>query len=148
MHNGVATNLNNPKYTISNAANLLEISVHTMRMYEREGLIIPFKKESGQRLYSDKDIDKIKCIRNAIRNEKLNIQGIRKILSLIPCWSIIKCSESDRNNCKAYDTFSKPCWMYNHKNNYCTGRDCRECDVYKSFGTCESIKNKLKNLLP
>ncbi|MFH2031950.1 MAG: MerR family DNA-binding transcriptional regulator [Bacteroidota bacterium] len=39
-----------PKYTISSAANLLGISVHTMRMYEKEGLIIPFKKESNQRL--------------------------------------------------------------------------------------------------
>ena len=46
-------NPNSPKYTISSAATLLGISVHTLRMYEREGLIIPFKKESGQRLYSD-----------------------------------------------------------------------------------------------
>ena len=76
----MTTDLNNPKYTISNAANLLDISVHTMRMYEREGLVIPFKKESGQRLYSDNDIERITCIRYSIKEEKLNIQGIKKIL--------------------------------------------------------------------
>ena len=144
----MTTDLNNPKYTISNAAMLLDISVHTMRMYEREGLIIPFKKVSGQRLYSDLDIDRIKCIRQSIKDEKLNIQGIRKILSLIPCWAIVECSDTDRANCHAYSSFSKPCWMHNHKDNVCVRKDCRECEVYHSFGTCESIKNKLKNLLP
>ena len=33
-----------PVFPISTAAKLLKISVHTLRMYEREGLIIPFKK--------------------------------------------------------------------------------------------------------
>ena len=144
----MSTDLNNPKYTISNAAMLLDISVHTMRMYEREGLIIPFKKESGQRLYSDRDVERIKCIRHSIKEEKLNLQGIRKMLSLIPCWAIVKCSENDRINCHAYSSSSKPCWMINHKDNFCAGKDCRECEVYHSFGSCESIKNKLKELLP
>ena len=142
------TDLNSPKYTISNAANLLEISVHTIRMYEREGLIIPFKKPSGQRLYSDKDIERVQCIRHSIQVEKLTIQGIRKILSLIPCWAIVKCSKEDKENCTAINSFSQPCWMHNHENNICTGKDCRECEVYNSFGTCESIKEKLKTLLP
>lgn len=148
LQNGIATDLNNPKYTISNAAKLLGISVHTMRMYEREGLIIPFKKESGQRLYSDQDIERIKCIRYSIKDEKLSLQGIRKMLSLIPCWAIVKCSDKDRENCHAYSSSSKPCWMINHKDNTCAGRDCRECEVYHSFSSCESIKNKLKELLP
>ncbi len=139
--------LDNPKYTISIAANLLDISVHTMRMYEREGLIISFRKESGQRLYSDNDVERIRCIRHSLKEEKLNIQGIRKILSLIPCWSIIKCSESNQANCDAYNFYLKPCWTYKHKNNICVDRDCRKCEVYTNFGTCEAIKNKLKNLL-
>ncbi|MEN8194156.1 MAG: MerR family transcriptional regulator [Bacteroidota bacterium] len=139
---------NNPKYTISSAANLLNISVHTLRMYEREGLIIPFKKESGQRLYSDKDIERITCIRRTINQDKINIEGIRRVLALIPCWSIVNCSLDDRKNCIAFNSHDKPCWMINHKNNYCEGKDCRECEVYQSFGTCESIKNKMKELLP
>ncbi|MGB9664543.1 MAG: MerR family transcriptional regulator [Ignavibacteria bacterium] len=59
----------NPKYKISEAAKILGISVHTLRMYEREGLIIPYKKSTKQRVYSDEDIDRLKCIRNAINEE-------------------------------------------------------------------------------
>ena len=139
--------LDNPKYTISIAANLLGISVHSMRMYEREGLIIPFRKVSGQRLYSDNDIERVKCIRHSIKEEKLNIQGIRKILSLIPCWSIVKCSEIAQVNCEAYNSYSKPCWTYKEKKNSCIDKDCRKCEVYFNFGTCESIKNKFKKIL-
>jgi hypothetical protein len=36
--------LNEPLFPIRTAAKLLNISVHTLRMYEKEGLIIPFKK--------------------------------------------------------------------------------------------------------
>ena len=141
-------NPNSPKYTISSAANLLSISVHTLRMYEREGLILPYKKESGQRLYSDMDIERINCIRKTINEDKINIEGIRRILSLIPCWNIVMCSQSDREGCLAYSSHNKPCWMINHKDNYCAGKDCRECEVYQSFGTCDSIEKKLKELLP
>jgi len=140
-------NPNNPKYTISSAASLLGISVHTLRMYEREGLIIPFKKESGQRLYSDRDIERVQCIRRTIQEDKINIEGMRRILALIPCWAIVKCSDYDRTNCIAFSGHTQPCWMINHKNNYCSGKDCRECEVYQSFGNCESIKNKLRELL-
>jgi len=66
--------MDEPKYTISNAAKLMGISVHTLRMYEREGLIIPFKKESNQRLYSDRDLERVKCIRKTINDDKIHIE--------------------------------------------------------------------------
>lgn len=140
--------LNDPIYTISNAAKLLEISVHTLRMYEREGLIIPFRKKSNQRLYSDKDLERIRCIKTTINVQKINIEGIRRILSLLPCWAIIDCSKNDKVNCDYYKNYEKPCWMINHKNNICKDKICRDCEVYKSFGNCASIKNKLRELLP
>ena len=140
--------MDEPKYTISNAAKMAGISIHTLRMYEREGLIIPFKKVSNQRLYSDRDLERISCIRKTINEDKINIEGIRRLLSLIPCWDIIKCNSEDRVNCEYYNSYTKPCWMLNHKTNTCKDRDCRECEVYKSFGSCSSIKNKLKELLP
>ncbi|PKL83588.1 MAG: MerR family transcriptional regulator [Ignavibacteriae bacterium HGW-Ignavibacteriae-3] len=136
-----------PSYTISNAARLLHISVHTLRMYEREGLLIPFKKESNQRLYSDKDLERIRCIRKVLNEDKIGIEGIRKLLSLIPCWGIVKCPAKERKVCKAYTGYSKPCWMLKHKNNVCESKNCRDCDVYSSFGNCESIKDKLKELI-
>lgn len=140
-------NTSKPQYKISHAAEMLGISVHTLRMYEREGLIIPFKKDSKQRLYSDKDIDKIKCIRNAINEDKISIEGIKRVFALIPCWAIVGCSYKDKKSCQAMNGHNKPCWMYKHKNNLCTDRDCRECVVYNEYGNCEAIKEKLKELI-
>ncbi len=139
--------MDTPKYTISTAADLLGISVHTMRMYEKEGLIIPYKKESGQRLYSDKDLERLRCVRSAINDQKISIAGIKMMLSLIPCWGITNCLEDDRNNCLAYNGHSEPCWQLKHKGNYCEGKECRVCEVYESFSDCSSIKEKLKDLI-
>lgn len=138
---------NDPKYTISTAANILNISVHTLRMYEREGLIIPFRKNSNQRLYSDQDLERVRCIQRTINEDKINIEGMRRVLALLPCWSIVHCSVDDRENCEFYNNHTKPCWMINHKDNKCKDLDCRDCEVYQSFGSCASIKEKLKELL-
>ena len=138
---------NDPIYTISSAAKILNVSVHTLRMYEREGLIIPFRKDSNQRLYSEQDLERVRCIQLTINEDKINIEGIRRILALIPCWSIIECSASDRENCEFYHGHTKPCWMINHKHNTCKDKDCIDCEVYQSFGSCSSIKEKLKELL-
>ncbi len=136
-----------PVYTISTAARLLQISVHTLRMYEREGLILPFKKESKQRLYSDQDLERLGCIRKVLKEDKIGIEGVRKLLSLIPCWGIINCPVQEKKACQAYNGYSKPCWMLEHKNNICEGKVCRECEVYSGFGNCESIKDKLRDLI-
>jgi MerR family transcriptional regulator, heat shock protein HspR len=136
-----------PVFPIRTAAKLLNISVHTLRMYEHEGLIIPYKKSSNQRLYSQKDIERIQCIRKAINEDKLSIKGIVKIFSFIPCWKIVGCTEEDRNNCEAYNNDSVPCWAVFHKNNFCTNKDCRACEVYGNYGECNSIRNKIKELI-
>lgn len=140
-------NNDEPKYTISNAARLADISVHTLRMYERKGLIIPFKKESNQRLYSDEDIERVKCIRKTINDQKITIEGIRHIFSLLPCWAILKCSKKEQNNCEAYSGSSKACWMYKHKGNICEQNNCRECEVYKDISDCNSLKARIKSLI-
>ena len=137
-----------PVYTISTAARLLGISVHTLRMYEKEGLIVPFKPNGNQRRYSDMDLERLRCIRKAINEDKMGIEGIRRMLALIPCWAIVECTEKDRKNCNAFNSYSTPCWTVNNKNNLCENRDCYTSDVYNSFGDCGSIKEKLKELIP
>ncbi|MEJ5351047.1 MAG: MerR family transcriptional regulator [Melioribacteraceae bacterium] len=135
-----------PIFPISAAAKLLNISVHTLRMYEREGLIIPFKKESNQRLYSKSDLERIECIRKAINESKISINGIKTLYSLIPCWEVVKCSIKDRKNCKAYKGHSEPCWSYEHPKTICEKRDCRECDVYQKYTQCSEIKELIKSI--
>lgn len=136
-----------PIYPIRTAAKMLNISVHTLRMYEKENLILPFKKSSSHRLYSQYDIERIKCIRNAINELKISINGIKSIYSLMPCWEIMKCSREERNKCNAYLTHSKPCWASKSNDTMCTPKVCRECIVYKNYGECGSIKNFIKNNL-
>lgn len=135
-----------PVYSISSAAELLGISVHTLRMYERESLFIPFKRDTNHRRYSKTDIEKIECIRGAINKEKISIAGIKRIYSLIPCWDVVKCSDNDRTNCKAFNGHSKPCWSFDHKGNQCEGVDCRSCSVYLEFSSCSGIKELIKKL--
>ena len=56
------------------------------------------------------DLERIKCIRKAINEDKMGIEGISRMLALIPCWAIVNCSEKDRKNCEAFDRYTKPCW--------------------------------------
>lgn len=134
-----------PIYSISTAARLLKISVHTLRMYEREGLFIPHKNKSNQRLFSKDDLDRIQCVRNAINEAKISINGIKTIYSLIPCWDIVKCSEEEQKNCDAYNGAHRPCWSYDHKN-VCKERDCRSCEVYSKYSQCGAIKELIKSI--
>jgi MerR family transcriptional regulator/heat shock protein HspR len=135
-----------PIYPISTAAKLLGISVHTLRMYEREGLIISYKKDSKQRLYSEADLDRIDCIRQAINQSKISINGIKAIYSLIPCWDITGCDSEGRKNCDAYLENQQACWSYDHTNTPCEDIDCRECEVYKNYSACANIRELLKKV--
>lgn len=143
----MSVNLNNnePVYSISTAAKLLGISVPTLRMYENEGLIIPYKKESKHRLYSKSDLERIECIRGAINHDKISINGIKTIFSLIPCWKILNCGEK-KETCSFFNDHSKPCWLHKHDNNHCTLTVCRECSVYKEYSNCKQIKEKVFSL--
>lgn len=137
-----------PVYSIGTVARILGVSVFTLRMYEREGLILAEKSESNQRRYSQNDVERLKCIRRAITEQKFGIAGIKTIFSMIPCWTIAHCSEEDRKNCEAYTGHAGPCWSYRHKNNTCATRGCRDCAVYKDFADCRKVKQSIINISP
>ncbi|MCH7723445.1 MAG: MerR family DNA-binding transcriptional regulator [Bacteroidetes bacterium] len=48
-----------PVFPIRIAAELLGISIHTLRIYERAGLLIPSKSVENQRLYSIGEIEMV-----------------------------------------------------------------------------------------
>ena len=133
-----------PAFTIGTVSRMLDISVHTLRMYEREGLIIPTKKDSNHRLYSQSDIDRLNCIRKAISEMKYSIPSIKTLYSMIPCWTIVNCSESEKKICPAYNGHTEPCWTYKHKGNICEELKCQVCEVYTNYSNCEQIKNGIK----
>ncbi len=132
-----------PLYSIGSVARMLSISVQTLRHYEREGLIVPYKSDSNQRWYSKVDVERLECIRKAIKDEKVSIEGIKHIHALIPCWQIRGCSEQDRAHCDAFEGHSRGCWSYDHENNDCMSRDCRLCEVYRMAVNCQEIKKSI-----
>jgi len=71
-----------PVYLISVVANILDIHPQTLRQYEKEGLISPSRTQGRMRLYSQRDIDKIKFVLQLTRKMGINLAGVDVILKL------------------------------------------------------------------
>jgi len=136
-----------PVYSIGTAARMLGVSVQTLRMYESEGLIVPYKSSGNQRIYSDEDIERIECIRKAINEEKISISGMKHIHGMIPCWDIIKCSDEERSACPAFKNHIGGCWTYTHDRSVCATRECRLCEVYSLSSNCGKIKEQIYSFI-
>jgi MerR family transcriptional regulator, heat shock protein HspR len=130
-------------FSIGEAADILGISVPTLRLYEREGLIIPIRKQSRHRLYSRTDLERIKSLRKNINEEKIGIAGMRRLLALIPCWKIHECEAADRAQCRAFNEVQTPCWMVTERPNVCNKADCRNCTVYNRVVDCGALKQTI-----
>ncbi|MGA9115344.1 MAG: MerR family transcriptional regulator [Bacteroidota bacterium] len=130
-------------YSIGEAAHLLGISISTIRMYEREGLIITARRDSRHRRYAPGDIARIRCIRETIQKEKLGIAAIRRLLALIPCWKIAGCPDHERAFCGAFRQSAVPCWLASGRSRMCRSAECRSCRVYTDFTDCDSLKQAI-----
>lgn len=75
-------NYNEPVYLISVVAKVLSIHPQTLRQYEREGLVEPSRTGGKMRLYSEKDLDRIKMILRLTRDLGVNLAGVDVILRL------------------------------------------------------------------
>lgn len=139
---------NEPILTIGMAARELRVAVQTLRMYENAGLILPVRSASGRRLYSMKDMEKLRCIRKFITEEGLNLNGIRKMLSMIPCWQYKGGIDEDCLDCQAYREAIGPCWNVRDVGKKCRRADCRSCGAYQIYLSCKNIKQILFNYGP
>ncbi len=90
-----------PLFSIGTAAAILEVHPRTLRIYEEEGLIKPFRK-AGRRYYSLNDIQWTKCLRYMIHDQGISIAGIKRLLEFTPCWNIVECPMEKRKKCSAY----------------------------------------------
>jgi len=75
-------NYDEPVYLISIVSKILDIHPQTLRQYERENLIMPSRSNGRIRLYSQRDIDKIKLILRLTRELGVNLAGVDIILNL------------------------------------------------------------------
>ena len=71
-----------PVYVISVAANLSGMHPQTLRGYERVGLVIPRRTPGGGRRYSMRDILTLREIQRLSQEERINLEGIKRILDL------------------------------------------------------------------
>ena len=132
-----------PIIPIGAAAALIGVSPSTLRMYETEGLIIPYKTATKMRLYTQEDIEWIQCIRQLIKQEKLGVEGIRRLLSLIPCWKVKNGPEEVKKSCKAYSKNDIPCWRIKTEKRQHLNVGCRLCTVYRNARQAFDTKKML-----
>lgn len=75
-------NYEEPLFLISVVAKILSIHPQTLRQYEREGLVEPSRTDGRMRLYSQKDVDRVKMILRLTRDLGVNLAGVDVILQL------------------------------------------------------------------
>ena len=71
-----------PVYLISVVSKILNIHPQTLRQYEREGLIKPSRTEGKMRLYSQRDIDRLKLILSLVRELGVNLAGVENYFTI------------------------------------------------------------------
>lgn len=129
-----------PILTIGTVAQKLNVAVQTVRLYEKQGLVVPSRSKSKQRLYSLHELERLQCIRKMITEKKMNIQGIKRMLSLLPCWEFMGGLDRDCRDCPGYYEAIGPCWSLPRVGQKCKTTDCRTCAVYRMEINCEKMK--------
>ena len=72
-----------PRYVISVAAKILSIQTHTLRYYERIGIIEPSRSQGNTRLYSERDITLLRRAKALVDDMGVNLAGVEVILRMI-----------------------------------------------------------------
>ena len=68
-------------FMISVAAELAEMHPQTLRMYEARGLIAPKRSPKNTRLYSQRDVERLRRIQE-MTAQGLNLVGVETVLAL------------------------------------------------------------------
>ncbi|MBI2287615.1 MAG: MerR family transcriptional regulator [Chloroflexi bacterium] len=71
-----------PRYVISIAARMLSVQTHTLRYYEKIGIIEPSRSKGNIRLYSERDIAHLRRVKTLMDDLGINLAGIEVILRM------------------------------------------------------------------
>jgi MerR family transcriptional regulator, heat shock protein HspR len=69
-------------FMISVAAELADMHPQTLRMYEARGLITPKRSPKQTRLYSQRDVERLRRIQRMTSEEGLNLAGVEAVLKM------------------------------------------------------------------
>jgi len=72
-----------PRYGISIAAKMIGVRTHTLRYYERIGIIEPRRSQGNIRLYSNSDIALLRRAKTLMGDLGVNLAGIEVILRML-----------------------------------------------------------------
>ena len=68
-------------YSISEAAKQMGVSVHTLRYYDKEGLLPFVERVNGRRVFKDSDFSWLKII-SCLKNTGMPLKEIRRYMEL------------------------------------------------------------------
>ena len=71
-----------PLYMISVAARMVDLHPQTLRHYEKIGLLEPARSPGRMRMYSPRDIEKLRKITSLIEDLGVNLAGVEVILKM------------------------------------------------------------------
>ena len=71
-----------PIYMISVAAELVGMHPQTLRIYEAKGLVRPKRTAGNTRLYSERDVERLRVIQKLTTELGLNLSGVDVVLQL------------------------------------------------------------------
>lgn len=69
-------------YMISVAADLVGMHPQTLRIYESKGLVRPKRTAGNTRLYSERDLERLRLIQRLTSELGLNLAGVEMVLGL------------------------------------------------------------------
>lgn len=71
-----------PRFVISVAAKMLGVQAHTLRYYERIGIVEPSRTSGNIRLYSESDIVYLRELKKLMDDLGINMAGVDVILHM------------------------------------------------------------------
>ena len=71
-----------PCYVISIAARITGIQTHTLRYYEKIGIIEPSRSRGNIRLYSERDVALLRRVKALMDDLGINLAGVEVILNM------------------------------------------------------------------
>jgi MerR family transcriptional regulator/heat shock protein HspR len=71
-----------PIYMISVAADLVGMHPQTLRIYEQKGLVQPKRTPGNTRLYSERDLERLRLIQRLTNELGLNLAGVETVLRM------------------------------------------------------------------
>lgn len=71
-----------PRYVISVAARMVGVQAHTLRYYERIGIIEPSRSRGNIRLYSEQDVSYLRQMKRLMDELGVNLAGVEVILRM------------------------------------------------------------------